>query len=216
MSTVKDIEQLLQVYLYQKKTVSLPGIGTFKIERVKPKESESGKYLWGPVHVIKLDSKIDSNSKEIFDFVSRKMNITEWEAIKLLNEFVTNLKSSVRKDATYQMEGFGNLELNDDGSFRLNSLTLQYPFYSRILKPDADLMHSMEEPLNETSEEQLISEEIIEYPNDEVQKDRWWIAIIVFAVVALIIIAISMTRSDIPFGGRQNRTEVQSAPLQYE
>ncbi|MFZ9661747.1 MAG: hypothetical protein ACO29O_07710 [Chitinophagaceae bacterium] len=216
MSSITEIEKILQIFLYQRKAVSLPGIGTFKIERISPKDSDSGKYLWGPVHIIKLDPKIDSNGKEIFAYVSQKLNITEWEAIKLVNEFVTNLKSIVRKETTYKMEGLGNIETNDDGSFRLNSATLQYPFYSRILKPNADIIIADEVPGVEQIELETAYEDTSVYFNDDIPKDRWWVAVLVFLILASIIIAISLTRSDIPFGGRQNRSEVQVTPLQYE
>lgn len=218
MSSLKDIEILLQIYLYQRKVVSLPGIGTFKIERIKPKDSESGKYLWGPVHMIRLDSKIDSNDKEIFDFISKKLNITEWEAIKLLNEFVSNLKSTIRKDFKYQLEGLGTIENNEDGSLKLNSAIIQYPFYSRILRPDADLLQSDDDEIMDHNDEESPTEESLpySYPEEEVKKDKWWVAVIVFLVLSLLIIAISLTRTDIPFGGRQNRTDVQSAPTQFE
>lgn len=216
MSSIKDIEKLIQLYLYQRGVVSIPGVGTFKIERVRPKDSDSGKYLWGPVHVVKLDSKIDSNGKEIFDYVSKKMNISEWEAIKLVNEFVTNLKSSVRKDSKYHLEGLGNFEINEDGSFKLNAPTLQYPFYSRILKPDAGFKQSTEETDLDSIESDSEPIESFEYPEEKIQKDKWWIAVLVFAVLSILFILISLTRSDIPFGGRQNRSDVQVAPIQYE
>src|SRR6187397_3120324 len=96
MTSTADMPQLLRLFFIQHKQVSIPGVGNFHLVRKPAAHDIASRKLLAPEYSIHFDPHNDSPSRDLFAYISRKKNISEWEAIGMVNEFSVELKEILR------------------------------------------------------------------------------------------------------------------------
>lgn len=111
--------QILKEHLYhyfiQSRTLGLPGIGTFDLFRISAQTDFANRKILAPGYTISYDSLNDAPDKDLFEYLSRKCGIPEWEAIKAVNDFSHDIKGRLRAGHDISWEGIGLLRAGAGG-----------------------------------------------------------------------------------------------------
>ena len=196
----------------------MPGIGTFDMFRISAQTDFANKKILPPSFIISYDSINDSPNKELFDYVSRKKNISEWEAIKMVNDFAYEIKNTLRNGEPIEWEGMGIMRAGLGGDIIFEPYRLSYEFIphvgaQRVIRKTEN--HSMivgDRELSKSEMQDLLAHEIPEVK----EKESWWIYAAIIAAVAVLLIAIRVFTGDVSISsGRQQNIIPTEAPSTY-
>jgi len=214
----KDIADLLYHFFIQNCSLSLPGIGTFDMFRISAQTDFANKKILPPSFIISYDSIHDAPNKELFDYVSRKKNVTEWEAIKLVNDFAFDLKNTLKNGEEIEWEGIGMLKSGLSGDIVFEPYRLSYEFIPHvgaqrvIRKAENHHMLVGDRQLSKSEMQQLLANDTVEIK----EKESWWIYAAIIAAIAISLIAIRLFTSDSTYStGRQQHIIPSDQPSTY-
>ncbi|HLO81540.1 MAG TPA: hypothetical protein VK166_11305 [Chitinophagaceae bacterium] len=213
MTSTADTAELLRLYFIQQRSVHLPGIGGFELNRIPARVDHVTGAIESPSYTIRYDSLNDIPSKEMFAYISRKRNISEWEAIGVVNNFSMNLKDQLKKGQRFDWKGIGSLENSASGQLIFDPVAKKYDFQPHLnsvslqsTSHDADNTASYHDVLNENEEQAIVE-----------ARAGWWVAAAVIAAAALVMIFFNMVRNEYKLtGARETRFTPASTPSQYE
>src|SRR6476659_10059588 len=114
------MQDSLYEFLLLNKKISLPGIGTVSLCQAPAQLDFTNKQFVAPASFFTIDPKNDKPSKKLFDWLSSSLNITEWEAIKFVNDFSFDLKEQLSKFGEASWEKVGVIRHNDKGELKLD------------------------------------------------------------------------------------------------
>jgi hypothetical protein len=196
--------QLVNNYLLQHKSVSIPGLGTIYVERVPAQSDFINRQLLPPAYHFRFDKYFDAPGKDFFIFLAARKNIPEYEAIKLYNEWALSIRNGISSDEATVLDGIGALKRNTSGDIvfepvaALKTYDMAVPA-ERIIRSNA--RHAMIVGDKETT-----TMEMTDYLQ-EVHKEKasWWIYALIIAAVALVAICFHYFKNgaDAPFGNHQ-------------
>ena len=214
----KDLTEILYHYFIQNNSLSLPGIGTFDIFRVSAQTDFANKKIMSPGFTISYNSINDSPHKELFHYISRKKNISEWEAIKVLNDFAYDLKNTLRKGEQVTWEGIGLLKQGNSKDILFEPQKLSYEFIphvdaQRVIRHSAN--HAMLVGDRERSKTEMENLLLDETPEVKAKVGWWSIAAIIAALAILLMSIRAFTGGLSVVNGRQKLIQPVEAPSTY-
>jgi hypothetical protein len=215
MTTTADTAELLRRFFIQQQAVNLPGIGGFVMNRIPAHVDGHAGIIVAPSYTIKYDSLNDIPSKAMFAYVAAKKDITEWEAIGVVNHFSQEINDMLMKGQMYEWGGMGRLQHNDAGQLIFESGDMRYPFYPDVQGAYEWREYREPEPQGEYEmpivETQADEETVVE------ARASWWISAAVIAAVASLLILFSLVRNEYKFrSARESRLVPAEKPLQYQ
>jgi hypothetical protein len=218
MTRIEDISELLHLFFIQNRSVSLPGIGTFSLFSISAHSDFATRKIFGPSYSIHFSSATDSPSKEMFSYISRKKNISEWEAVRLVNEFAFELNSRFKKGEKVDWPGIGTLESGSAGQLLFEPERIKYQFIpavaaERVIRKEND--HSV--LVGEQEMHKSDMQEWLEHESYVEEKAGWWIPAAVIGAIALLVLFFSLLNQQVStYGGRQSTVTPSQAPAQNE
>ncbi len=194
--------QILQEHLYhyfiQSRTLGLPGIGTFDLFRVSAQTDFANRRILAPGYTISYDSLNDAPDKDLFEYLSRKCSIPEWEAIKVVNDFSQEIKSKLRAGQDISWEGIGLLRSGSGGDIFFDPQPLQYAFIGPV-NANRVVRHGMNHPML-VGDRQLGSQDMQDMLAGEdyypVSDKGWWVPSAILAAIAILLIAARVVLGD--------------------
>lgn len=111
------IHQYIKDLLLFNEKVILPGLGAIESERV-PSSIESGKMI-PPSSRIRFNSGESMDDRMLQNSIARGEEIEEEEASQRIQEFIDEIRFSLNKSETYEIEGVGTLSMEDDNTIRI-------------------------------------------------------------------------------------------------
>src|SRR3984957_7776733 len=90
--------QVLNAYLFQHRSISIPGLGTFYLETFSANVDVADRTMQPPAYRFRFDKYFDARDKEFFFYHDNQRNILDYEAIKLYNEFSFELRNRIRQE----------------------------------------------------------------------------------------------------------------------
>jgi nucleoid DNA-binding protein len=209
MTSSGDIAELLRSYFIQHRSVHLPGIGGFELSRIPAQADMATGRIEAPYYTVRYDSLSDIPSKEMFSYISRKKNLSEWEAIGVINNFSMALSDQLKKGQRFEWEGIGSLGHGLTGQLEFQPEVSHFEFM-----PDLNSSAVITDNENSADHVAVYGEE----EEDTVEmKASWWVAAAVVAAVALAMIFFSFVRNEYKFGvSRDSRLAPDTAPLQHQ
>src|ERR1700712_2487464 len=119
----------LNKYLFQHKSISIPGLGSLVAETIPAVSDFANKQLL-PVQIkFRFDKYFDLPDREFFIYLSAKRNIPDFEAIKWYNEFAANLRNKIRTDEEAVWEGVGVFKKDFGGEVVFEAIQPRYEFF---------------------------------------------------------------------------------------
>lgn len=217
MSTSRELPLLLRMFFLQHKHLSVPGLGSLHLVRKPAAHDIASRQLLAPEFSIHFDAHNDSPNRELFGYVSRKLNLPEYEAIGMVNQFAMDLKETLRTGKHYHWEGIGELETIPGGQVILKSSAVDLPFLphvssNRVIRKE--VAHTVlvgERERSSGDAQQWLEEDVV------VAKAGWWVAAVIIAAIALIMIFYQFFRNDYSFvSGKQTPVTTAAVQHQYE
>jgi len=178
--------QVLNAYLFQHRSISIPGLGTIYLETMPANVDVADRTMQPPAYRFRFDKYFDAPDKEFFAFVAVQRNILDYEAIKWYNEFSFELRNRIRAEEQVSWDGVGVLKKDGSGGVLFEPapatlLFLQPVPAMRVSRQDAQ--HSLV-----VGDRERTSGEMNEWLQDNARKRRrlsWWIIAVVLAVLAI-------------------------------
>lgn len=177
--------QLLYRYFLQHHRLSLPSLGSFFLEREKAGFDVVSQTMTPPVDRAAFEQGEDSPARSLFAFLAREKKISEWEAIRELNDFAYNLNLKLKAGQLVEMKGIGTLERDLEGGLRFVSRFKSHNLYQpaeahRVIRERAE--HFMQ-----VGDSQKTNIEMAGLLEDEAvqTKSRWWIAALVLGLMGI-------------------------------
>lgn len=201
---------ILNKYLFQHKSISIPGLGSLVAETIPAVTDFANKQLL-PIQIkFRFDKYFDSPDREFFMYLSDQKNIADFEAIKWYNEFAYELRNKIRTEESAEWTGIGTFK-NTGNDIVFEPNPSPYEWYAavsaeRVIRSDARhsiLVGDKEKTNYEMAE--LLSDEV------HVEKESWWIYAVVLAAIALIVLFFYLFRSDMKWGVSGNQQPVKTS-----
>jgi hypothetical protein len=181
--------QVLNAYLFQHRSISIPGLGTIYLETLPANVDVADRTMLPPAYRFRFDKYFDAPDKEFFSYIASQRNILDYEAIKWYNEFSFELRNRIRIEDQVKWDGVGVLKKDGSGSVVFestggNTLFMVPTPAMRVNRQDAQhtLLVGDQERTNVEMNEWLQEEGVSR------KKGSWWIIALVLGLVALAIL----------------------------
>ena len=180
---------ILYKYLILNKQVNIPGIGHFQVEQLPTRLDSAARLIHSPLPTIKFSDAASTADKRFFQFVSRELNIQEWETIRRFHDFSFKLKSDVNTFKSIELPGMGLLMKNHLGELSFEPANVLSDYFPDVSTANNLHPHPAMNPIE--GESVTTGFTVEENPAEAavLKKDRWWIAAIVMGVLGIAAIA---------------------------
>ena len=203
------MQDILYEFLLLNKKLSLPGIGTISLCQVPAKHDFPNKQFVAPVSFFTIDPRNDKPSKKLFDWLSSSLNITEWEAIKSVNDFSFDLKKKLSETGEVNWENVGMIRRNDNGDLKLDQQNLllqseQPVTAEKVIRVKAE--HSVL-----VGEQEKTSVEMEEYfSGSPARKNYTWLIAVILTALAVMFIGWYFSEKGFSTSSAGNQTVIKS------
>lgn len=181
------MQDTLYEFLILNKKLALPGIGTIRLKQNSSRLDFTNRQLNSPSFYFVLDHENDTPSKKIFDWLSSSKGISEWDAIKSVNDFSFSLKNSISQTGEAAWEGVGVLKRDKTGNLKLDPYTIALQTEQPI-HADKVIREKFEHTVL-VGEREKSSVEMAEYfAVDAPKRNYAWIIAVVLTILAVMFI----------------------------
>ena len=189
---------ILNGYLIQHKSISIPGLGTIYLERLPAMNDFSNREIQPPSYRYRFDKYFDAPDKDFFTFLATNQDIPEYEAIKQYNEFAFELRNRIRQNEKVEWPEVGILSKELSGEIHFESASppaaLQPVAAHRVIRQDAQ--HAIL-----VGDRELTTQDMSERLSNDtyVERESWWIYALILFSFALILLFFHFFRSGFRF-----------------
>lgn len=114
--------QVLNAYLFQHRSISIPGLGTIYLETFPAGVDVADRTMLPPVFRFRFDKYFDAPDATFFSYLATQRNILDYEAIKWYNEFSFELRNRIRSEDAVTWDGVGTLRKDGSGNVLFESV----------------------------------------------------------------------------------------------
>jgi len=192
----------LYQYLLQYRKLSLPGIGTFMIERKPALTDFPNKQILPPVYSLVLQPSALIPSGNFFNWLGTALGISQMDAVIRFNDFVFEVKKQVDKGDTISWSGVGTLKKGLAGEIKFQPYD---PAITEQPVPAVKVLREKAEHTVRVGEEEKTSaemEKILAKPEEK--KSYWWAYALVTGLLAVIFIGWYFSVKGVDLGATAN------------
>jgi len=201
----------LYKYLIFNRQVSLPGVGTISLQRNAARHSIADKIFTAPEYSFVIDNSNDKPSKKLFDWLSLVLGVSEWDAVRMVNDFSFDLKNNISSGSAVKWDNVGVLRRNDTGSIVLDPFTFELDNEEPVTAEKV-IREKVEHTMLVGERERTSSEmEVILLTETEKEKSReWgWVIAIVLVVLSVMFIGLYFSERGLLPSSSGNQVKVQ-------
>lgn len=120
------IENYIRQLLFEKDFVAVPGLGGFVAQSVPAEIDSEGNHISPASKVIVFDSNLSGTDNNLALLISESEGIGLEDANQNIQNFIYKIRQVLNEGQTYQLEGVGQFDLNEDGDpiFKANENNL--------------------------------------------------------------------------------------------
>lgn len=162
----------LYQYFILHKHLSVPGIGTFLLER-KPASSDfPNRLVLPPAYSISLHRNGSSPSKHFFGWLAAALRTSDRDAIIRFNDFAFDMKKQLDAGSEIEWSGLGILSKGIDQDTKFDPVSKEFVFETpvvanKVIREKAE--HSVR-----VGEEEKTSAEMRDYFSQTTEKKQYW------------------------------------------
>lgn len=176
----------LYQYLLQHKKLSVPGIGTFLLNRQPAVSDFPNRQIHAPSYSISLSSDVQPVSTQLYNWLGAVAGTTSRDAVVRFNDFSFDLKNKINDGDEIDWTGVGTLSKGLAGDVKFiphtPSVTEEPVTAEKVIREKAEHMVRV-------GEEQKTSEEMTALlTKEESSKSYWWVWAAAIALLALLFI----------------------------
>ena len=182
--------QVLNAYLFQHRSISIPGLGTIYMETLPASVDVADRTILPPHYHFRFDKYFDAPDREFFAYLASQRNILDFEAIRWYNEFSSQLRNRIRSEELVNWEGVGILKKDETGNMLFESATADNLFMAPT--PAMRVNRQNESHTLLVGDQEKTNFEMNEWLSEEAagkKRGSWWIMALVLAILALALLA---------------------------
>ncbi len=200
---------ILNRYLIQHKSISIPGLGTIQADTVPASIDAAGRCAIPPSVAYRFDSYFDAPDKEFFSYLARKNRISDYDALRTYNNFAYALRDRLNQQQSAEWEGLGTLVKDETGLITLVR-TRPAPEFIRDIPADKLLRDDAEHTLLVGDRERTSSEMTQWFSEEPVSgRKRWWLAAVIIALVSLLLALVHLSTHGWNVGATGNQQSIR-------
>jgi len=181
--------QVLNAYLFQHRSISIPGLGTIYLETFPAHVDVADRTVLPPVYRFRFDKYFDAPEKEFFSYLAAQGRMLDFEAIKWYNEFSFDLRNRIRSEEEVPWEGVGILKKDGAGNVLLESGAAPDFFQQPIPAMKVNRQDAVHTLL--VGDQERTSGEMNVWLHDEAASRKrlsWWVVALVLVVIGLAVL----------------------------
>jgi hypothetical protein len=203
------MQDSLYEFLLLNKKLSLPGIGTISLCQTPAQHDIPNKQFIAPSSFFTIDPGNDKPSKKLFDWLSSSLNITEWEAIKYVNDFSFDLKKKLAEYGEASWEKVGVIRRNDKGDLGLDPQNISLQSESAVTAEKVIRVKAEHTVL--VGEKEKTSVEMEEYfAGSPAKKNYIWLIAVILTVLAVMFIGWYFSEKGFSTSSAGNQSVIKS------
>jgi hypothetical protein len=182
--------QVLNAYLFQHRSISIPGLGTIYLETFPAHAEVADRTILPPIYRFRFDKYFDAPEKEFFSYLAAQGKMLDYEAIKWYNEFSFDLRNRIRSEEEVSWEGVGILKKDGSGNILLQSAPTPNFFVQAV--PAIKVKHQDAVHTLLVGDRERTSGEMNDWLLEEGHSRRrlsWWVIALILLVIGLAILA---------------------------
>ena len=203
------MQNTLYEFLVVNKKLSLPGIGTIGLRQNPSQLDFTNRQFSPPSFYFIIESKEDNPSKKLFEWLSSSYGISEWDAVKSLNDFSFSIRNKLSEAGEMNWDGVGIFRRDETGNLQLNppAITLQS---QQPVHAEKVIREKFEHTVL-VGEQEKSSVEMVEYFAEETPKKNYtWIIAIVLTVLAVMFIGWYFSEKGFTPSAAGNKSNIKS------
>jgi hypothetical protein len=203
--------QVLNSYLFQHKSISIPGLGTIYVEALPSSIDTSTKNILPPLNYFRFDKQTDSPDRQFYSYIASQEDIPDYDALKKYNDFAFDLRERINREDQMTWDGVGVLKKDQEGNIVFETAFSSPPFYQpvpahKVIHPDAQ--HVL--LVGDTERTNVEMNEWLQQEQGKRTMKSWWIYALVVAIIALLIILFHFSSSGWSLDSSGNQQKLQT------
>jgi hypothetical protein len=201
--------RILNRYLFLKKSIPVPGLGTICMETQPASIDASTRTILPPIYRFRFDKFFDSPDKDLFAYLSAQQDISDYEALRQYNDFAYSLRDRLNYFREAPWEGLGILKKDDMGEIHFESSISTPSFLQPV--PAEKVVHANAKHMLLVGDRERSSTEMSDWFAEEpVHGNRlWWLVALVGGIVASLIIMIHFSSKGWKVESTGNQQSIQ-------
>ncbi|HXB07978.1 MAG TPA: hypothetical protein VNW04_12695 [Puia sp.] len=178
--------EVLNAYLFQHRSISIPGLGTIYLETLPAAVDVADRTMLPPVYHFRFDKYFDAPDKEFFAFIATQRNILDYEAIKWYSEFSFELRDRIKNENAVSWDGVGILKRDSAGNVLFEPA--ESPLHYMQPTPAMRVNRQNSQHTLLVGDRERTSDEMNEWLHDDAQRRRrvaWWVIALIIAAAGL-------------------------------
>jgi hypothetical protein len=201
--------RILNRYLFLKKSIPVPGLGTICMETQPASIDASTRTILPPIYRFRFDKFFDSPDKDLFAYLSAQQDISDYEALRQYNDFAYSLRDRLNYFREAPWEGLGILKKDDMGEIHFESSISTPSFLQPV--PAEKVVHANAKHMLLVGDRERSNTEMSDWFAEEpVHGNRlWWLVALVGGIVASLIIMIHFSSKGWKVESTGNQQSIQ-------
>ena len=203
--------EVLNKYLFQHKSISIPGLGSLVLETI-PAVSDFANRQLLPVQLkFRLNKYADEPDSSFFSYIAGKKNITDFEAIRQYTEFAAGLCQQLKSGAEVAWKTVGVFTREASGEIAFTPYDPLYELFpavhaSRVVRANAK--HAVL-----VGDKEKTNLEMTGYLQQETQVEKapWWLVALILGAIGASILFFHFYRHQFKWGVTGNQQPVNAA-----
>lgn len=178
--------QVLNAYLFQHRSISIPGLGTIYLETHPANVDVADRTMLPPVFRFRFDKYFDAPDATFFSYLAAQGKMLDYEAIKWYSEFSFELRNRIRQEDEVTWEGVGTLRKDGAGNVLFESI--ESPLFFLQPTPAIRVSHEDAQHTLLVGDRERTSGEMNEWLHDHTGRRRisWWVIALVLGGAGLL------------------------------
>ena len=203
------MQDTLYEFLLLNKKLSLPGIGTISLCQHPAHLDFTNRQITAPSFYFTIDSRNDKPSKKLFDWLSSSLGISEWDAIKSINDFSFDLKSRLSENREVIWDGVGVFRRDNNGNLKLDQKNVLVVSQQPVTAEKVIRMKAEHTVL--VGEQEKTSVQMEEYfAEHHVRKNYSWLIAVILIVLAVMFIGWHFSEKGFSTSAAGNQSVIKS------
>jgi hypothetical protein len=203
------MQDILYEFLILNKKLSLPGIGTICLCQNSAQLDFTNKQFIPSSFYFTIETRNDKPSRKLFDWLSSSLNITEWDAIKSVNDFSFALKKKLSENGEANWENVGVIRRNNNGDLKLEPQSILLQSEQPVAAQKVIRVKAEHTVL--VGEQEKTSVEMEEYFAENPRKKNYaWLIVVILIALAVMFIGWYFSEKGFSTSSAGNQSVIKS------
>ena len=203
------MQDSLYEFLILHKKISLPGIGTIGLFQNPALHDFADRKFIPPFYFFEIESSDDKPSKKLVDWLCAATGVSEWDAIKSVNDFSAELKKTLSAEGEVKWDKVGVFRQDKNGDIKLVSRTNSWPSEQPVTAEK--VIRQKAEHTVLVGEKERSSVQMEEYfAKTSPKRNYTWIIAVILTVLAIMFIGWYFSKKGFSPSSAGNQTVIKS------